>query len=71
MSDWMCSTPFNRRLWTWRSCPINLGKELSFFGGISTQRTLPFGSPGQVKQEVMDCIETLGKNNGYIISSLP
>ncbi|MCG9479688.1 MAG: hypothetical protein K9H14_05700 [Actinomycetia bacterium] len=44
------------------------GKELSFFGGISTQRTLPFGTPEQVKQEVIDCIETLGKNNGYIIS---
>ena len=42
------------------------GGRLSFWGGISTQRTLPFGTPGQVKAEVNDRIRRLGKGGGYI-----
>lgn len=44
------------------------GRRLSFFGGISTQKTLPFGTPQDVKNEVINRIKVLGKNNGYIIS---
>lgn len=44
------------------------GERLSFWGGISTQKTLPFGTPEEVKEEVLRCIKILGKNNGYIIS---
>ena len=44
------------------------GKKLSFLGGISTQKTLPFGSPSDVRNEVISRIKTLGKNDGYIIS---
>ncbi len=44
------------------------GKYLTFFGGISTQKTLPFGSPADVRNEVIDRIEVLGRNCGYIIS---
>lgn len=44
------------------------GKELSFLGGISTQNTLPFGTPQEVRSEVIDRIRVLGKNDGYIIS---
>ena len=44
------------------------GKELSFFGGISTQNTLPFGTSQEVRSEVIDRIRVLGKNDGYIIS---
>ena len=44
------------------------GKELSFFGGISTQNILPFGTPQDVRKEVINRIRVLGKNNGYIIS---
>ena len=43
------------------------GKRLSFQGGISTQKTLPFGNPDDVRNEVIDRIKTLGENNGYII----
>lgn len=47
---------------------VKFGKYLTFFGGISTQKTLPFGSPQDVKKEVFDRIKVLGKNQGYIIS---
>jgi uroporphyrinogen decarboxylase len=44
------------------------GKRLSFLGGISTQSTLPFGMPQDVRNEIINRIRVLGKNNGYIIS---
>ncbi|MHB8278313.1 MAG: uroporphyrinogen decarboxylase family protein [Candidatus Humimicrobiaceae bacterium] len=44
------------------------GKNLSFMGGISTQDTLPFKSPQEVKNEIIERIKVLGKYGGYIIS---
>ena len=44
------------------------GRQLTFFGGISTQKTLPFGAPEDVRREIIDRIEVLGKYQGYIIS---
>ena len=41
------------------------GEHLTFFGAICTQH-LPFATPQQVAQDVIHCIETLGKNGGYI-----
>ena len=43
------------------------GETLTFWGGISTQVTLPFGTPEEVQEEVLRCMRTLGRNNGYII----
>jgi len=45
------------------------GDHLTFMGGISTQKTLPFGTPLEVKSEVRRCIEVLGAKNNYVISS--
>lgn len=42
------------------------GNDLTFFGGISTQRTLPFGTPAQVREEVQRLLEVVGKHGGYI-----
>ena len=41
------------------------GRELAFFGGVSTQR-LPFVSPDEVAAETRRCIEMLGRDGGYI-----
>lgn len=41
------------------------GKHITFFGGINTQR-LPFIKPDEVREEVLRCIDILGKNGGYI-----
>jgi uroporphyrinogen decarboxylase len=40
---------------------------LSFWGGVSTQRTMPYGSPEQVRAEVRQMIN-LGQAGGYILS---
>jgi uroporphyrinogen decarboxylase len=45
------------------------GDHLAFMGGISTQKTLPFGTPNDVQSEVRNCIEILGSKNNYIISA--
>jgi len=44
------------------------GNQLCFYGGISIQRTLPFGTPDQVRAEVKKLLERVGKDGGYIAS---
>lgn len=41
------------------------GRDLCFFGGISTQR-LPYLTPDQVRTETRRCLEQLGAGGGYI-----
>ena len=41
--------------------------KLSFHGGISTQRTLPYGTAEDVRSEVESLID-LGRDGGYILS---
>ena len=45
------------------------GDALTFWGGISTQRTLPFGTPEEVKKETEDTIKRMSQNGGYITCS--
>ena len=42
------------------------GSDLTFWGGISTQRVLPFVSPDEVKRVAYDIMDRLGKGGGYI-----
>ncbi|MDD5598810.1 MAG: uroporphyrinogen decarboxylase family protein [Victivallaceae bacterium] len=42
------------------------GRHISFFGGISIQKTLPFGTVRQTKNEVKVLLETVGKDGGFI-----
>jgi len=42
------------------------GGRLSFYGGISTQQTLPFGSVTDVRDEVNRLLDEVGANGGYI-----
>ncbi len=42
------------------------GDRLCFFGGIDVQRTLPFGSPDDVRAEVAARYATLGAGGGWI-----
>jgi len=44
------------------------GDRLSFYGGISIQRTLPYGTVDEVKDEVKRLVEVVGENGGYIAS---
>ena len=42
------------------------GSALSFYGGISTQKTLPFGTVQETKDEVKRLIDVFGRDGGYI-----
>jgi uroporphyrinogen decarboxylase len=42
------------------------GRNLCFAGGLSTQQTLPYGTPQEVRDEVLRCIEVMGKGGGYV-----
>ena len=46
------------------------GDRLTFWGGIDTQKVLPFGSPGEVRREVRRIIDILGRNGGYVLNSV-
>jgi uroporphyrinogen decarboxylase len=44
------------------------GRDLTFWGGISTQQTLPNGSPADVRREIRDVATLLGAGGGYILA---
>lgn len=46
----------------------NYGDKLAFWGGISTQNTLPFGTPAEVKAEARKVRQTMSAGGGYIFS---
>jgi uroporphyrinogen-III decarboxylase len=43
------------------------GKNLCFWGSIDEQFTLPYGTPDQVRAEVIQRLNTLGKDGGLIL----
>ena len=45
------------------------GDQLSFHGGIDIIKTLPFGTPENVQDEVKTRIKQLGKDGGYVLAS--
>jgi uroporphyrinogen decarboxylase len=44
------------------------GDRLTFWGGISTQRTLPYGTPEEVKEESRQVRSLLGASGGFVFS---
>lgn len=45
------------------------GRDLAFYGAISTQSTLPSGTEEDVRAEVRERVRVLGKGGGYICGS--
>lgn len=45
------------------------GRELSFMGGLDTQKLLPKGSPSDVRAGARELIDTLGPDGGFIFSA--
>jgi uroporphyrinogen decarboxylase len=43
------------------------GSNLCFWGSIDLQKTLPFGTPDEVKAEVLTRLNTIGRSGGLII----
>ncbi len=47
------------------------GDRLTFWGGgVDTQRTLPFGTPGEVRREVRERIGILNQGGGYVFNPI-
>ncbi|MBI4027038.1 MAG: methyltransferase [Verrucomicrobia bacterium] len=47
------------------------GEKLVFWGGgVNTQRTLPFGTPEEVCQEVAGRMQVFGKGGGFVFNSI-
>lgn len=44
------------------------GDRLAFWGGVSTQRLLPYGTPDEVRTEVGRLLREVGEGGGYICS---
>ncbi len=42
------------------------GDRLSFYGGVSTQTVLPFGTPDEVREQTRKMLTVMGKDGGYI-----
>jgi len=61
-----CFNPFQPEVMDVCEMKREFGDHLSFFGGISTQKTLPYGTADDVRAEVQRNIEVVGKNGGYI-----
>jgi len=46
------------------------GQKIIFHGGVDNQHALPFGTPGEGRDETLNCLETLGKGReGFICCS--
>lgn len=45
------------------------GRDLIFHGAVENQKTLPMGTAEEVADETRTCLETLGKDGGYICCS--
>ncbi len=47
------------------------GDNITFWGGgVDTQKTLPFGTPKQVYDEVLECCKLFGKNGGFVFNTI-
>jgi uroporphyrinogen decarboxylase len=46
----------------------NFGKDLCLIGGISTQQTLPYGSPEDVRRDVRACLTRMAAGGGYVMA---
>lgn len=44
------------------------GDRLALWGSVSVQRTMPFGTPDDVRAEVRERIETVGKGGGFVLA---
>ena len=47
----------------------DFGSQVLFHGGVDNQHVLPFGSVDDVREETRTCLETLGRDGGFICSS--
>jgi uroporphyrinogen decarboxylase len=62
-----CFNPFQPEVMDTKKLLMDYHRRLSFWGGLSIQNTLPFGSVDDVKRETASLLNA-GKQGGYILS---
>ena len=54
-----------------RTLKQRFGDRLVFWGGVvDTQRTLPFGTPAEIRREVRERCQVFGENGGFVANSV-
>ena len=61
-----CYQTFQPEIYNVEAIKREFGEKLTFWGGISTQRLLPFATSEEVKAETHRMIQIMGKDGGYI-----
>ncbi len=62
-----CFNPFQPEVMDTAALLERYRGRLAFYGGLSTQRTLPYGAPDEVRHEIKRLIG-IGRDGGYILS---
>jgi uroporphyrinogen decarboxylase len=60
--------PFQPEVMDLHEIKRRFGQRLSFYGGMSVQRVLPFGTPREVRDEARRLMDEIGRGGGYIIA---
>lgn len=61
-----CYNTFQPEIYDIKKVKSEFGRDLSFWGAISTQSMLPYETPEGVRRETIRIMKILGKNGGYI-----
>ncbi len=61
-----CYQTFQPEIYDIEAVKTKYGAKLNFWGGISTQKLLPYATPEKVRTETKRIIEIMRKNGGYI-----
>lgn len=57
---------FQPEIYDMKKFKTEYGKDLSIWGGISTQRLLPYATPEEVRHTVIETMRIMGKGGGYV-----
>lgn len=57
---------FQPEIYDIREIKKEYGSRLSFWGGISTQRLLPFATPEEIRAKTIETMKIMGQGGGYI-----
>lgn len=67
-ADVQVINPFQPEVMDLAAVKREFGRDLAFLGGMSVQRTLPFGTPRQVREEAHRLIQQIGIGGGFIFA---
>jgi uroporphyrinogen decarboxylase len=63
-----CFNPFQPEVMDVYAMKRRYGDRLAFFGGVSTQRTLPYATPDGVRAEAGRLMRECGRGGGYVLA---